>query len=232
MDKKLSETLTRTSEWTVADEALKEDAKHIAIELRQFRMPEGEPITVAYKELNREHLSALSSPARTALFELAKVLSRNTKGAWTYAFTRVEPAEGKSSGLSIDGNRIKLLGFAGKRGVEGFFKRVSDSYENELETPELCGFTGLGWGKPPQQFLLLTVPVEDRDHLQQMAEASKFKLSETVPRDPLTDKQTHRTRFVEYPTELFDEENLLYLAYNNQEVTHAKPVVKQDERTG
>ncbi len=230
MDKKLSATLSRTAEWTTADQALKEDSKRIAIELRQFRMPEGQAITVAYKELNREMLSKLSSGARNALLELAKILSRNTNNTWTYAFTRVEQGDDNSAGLTLDRDRIYLVGLANKRGVGAFFKKVSESYESDLGTSRLCGFTGLGWGKPQQQFLLVTVPSEGRAELTQTAEQAGFKLSETVPRDPIINKQTHRTRFAEYPTPLFDEDNLLYLALNAQEVTHAKSAPSDELR--
>ncbi|RYZ80709.1 MAG: hypothetical protein EOP06_24840 [Proteobacteria bacterium] len=109
-------------------------------------------------------------------------------------------------------------------------KKVGESYEGELGMSRLCGFTGLGWGKPQQQFLLVTVPLEGRTQLNEMAEQAGFKLSETVPRDPITNKQTHRTRFIDYPTALFDEDNLLYLAHSSQEVVHAKPTSSDELR--
>jgi hypothetical protein len=230
MDKKLSATLSLTPEWAKANEALKEDSTGIAIELRQFRMPEGQSITVAYKEINQEFLSQVSSTARNALLEVAKVLSRNTNNTWTYAFTRVEMGNEESAGLRLDQNRIKVIGLASKRGVQTLLKKVGESYEGELGMSRLCGFTGLGWGKPQQQFLLVTVPLEGRAQLNEMAEQAGFKLSETVPRDPITNKQTHRTRFIDYPTALFDEDNLLYLAYSSQEVVHAKPTSSDELR--
>ena len=75
MDKKLSAALTLTPEWNMADMALKENSLHLAIELRQFRMPDGEPITRAYKQINGETLPKLSSGARAPLLELAKARS-------------------------------------------------------------------------------------------------------------------------------------------------------------
>lgn len=230
MDKKLSTALALTPEWITADMALKEDGKRIAIELRQFRMPEGQPITRAYKQLNGELLPEFSSAARDALFELARTLSRNSNNTWTYALTRVEVAIEDAAGLSFDRNRIQVLGLASKRGVQTWFKKVCDAYGGDSQTSRLCGFTGLGWGKPGQQFLLVTVPVEGREELQQIAKQARFELSEAVPRDPITNKQTHRIRFAEYPTQLFDSDNLFYLAYSGQEVVHAKPVSKDEMR--
>jgi len=193
-------------------------------------MPEGDPITRAYKQLNGQIMSELSSGARGALLELARSLSRSTTNTWTFALTRVEGAGENAGGLSLDHNRIQVLGLANKRGVQTLLKKVCDSYGGDLQTSRLCGFTGLSWGKPPQQFLLVTVPVEGRAELVQMAEQVRFQLSETVPRDPIINKQTHRSRFVEYPTPLFDPDNLLYLAYDAQEVAHAKPVPPDEVR--
>ena len=230
MDKKLSAALTLTPEWTKADVALKDDSQSIAIELRQFRMPDGEPITRAYKQLNGEILPKLPSASRTSLLELARVLGQNTNNTWTFALTRVEQSVNDTAGLSLDCNRIQVLGLASKRGVQSWFQKVCDSYGSDPQISRLCGFTGLSWGKPPQPFLLVTVPLEGRLELQQMAEQAKFKLSESVPRDPVINKQTHRSRFVEYPTPLFDLDNLLYLAYSAQEVAHAKPISPDEVR--
>ncbi|RYX80995.1 hypothetical protein EON83_26050 [bacterium] len=230
MDKKLSAKLALTPEWTLADEALKEDSKSIAIELRQFQMPEKQLITTAYKQINGDVLPELSSKARSALLELAKLLGRNANNSWMFAFTRVEEAEAGSGGLRHDERRVKLLALTGKFAVDNFFKKVVATYGDDLQTARPCGFTGLGWGKPQQQFLLLTIPLEKLPDLKDMAEHAGFKLSETAPRDMVTNKQTHRTRMVEYPTELFDEENLLYLARVQQEVAYAKPNAKDKSR--
>lgn len=230
MNQKISATLAQTPEWTVADTALKQDSLNLAIELRQFRMPEGEIITRAYKQLNGDIFPNLSSNVRGALFDLAKVLGRNTNNTWTFALTRVEQAEDEA-GLSVDRDRIQVLGLANKRGVQTWFGKVCNSYGGDLQTSRLCGFTGLGWGKPQEQFLLVTVPMEGRAELERLAERGRFELSKTVPRDPIINKQTHRTRFADYPTPLFDEKNLFYLAYVGQEVVHAK-VAPSKERDG
>jgi hypothetical protein len=210
---------TESPEWINADQALKTDGVSLAVEFRDYQPPLGSGIFKVFEEINQSNLSKLTENSREALKDAARTLAFQGNRMQTFVITRLSVHVETGSGLRIDEGRVRIMVLLMKPGREIFLKNFLQAYGNERSESVLVYLNVHAMPHPETprsshlHFAVITIPKEDRNIVEAIAESLGMGLTEQEPAEPVRSGITGQMLNVTYP--FAGQPNNLYFINGN-----------------